>query len=91
MPIFPILIFIFVLIYMTPTIGLFVIWSNINLFDIDAISLSNNKFVSFDSMNFNSITKSAFIPSPFVINNLSKKFESNPHLVKSSTVILFIG
>ena len=64
---------------MTPTIGLFVISSNMNLFDIDAISLSISKSSSPDSINFNRITKSLLTPAPFDNNNLLKLFGLKPH------------
>ena len=62
--IFLILIFILLFKYITPIIGLFVSSSKINLFDIEAISLSNNRLVSPDSINLSKIVKSELTPFP---------------------------
>ena len=65
--------------YITPTIGLLVISSKMNLSDIEAISLSFNNFSSFDSINFNNMTRSASIPEPSTNNLLLILLELNPH------------
>ena len=45
-------------------IGLFVSSSKINFVENETISLSNNKFSSPESINFNKITKSVSTPFP---------------------------
>ena len=61
--------------YITPTIGLLVLLFKINLLDIEANSLSFNKFSSFIPKNLKSIIKSALTPDPFSKSALLKLFE----------------
>ena len=61
--------------YITPTTGLFVLSFKINLSDIEANSLSFNKFSSFLPKNLKSIIKSALTPDPLPKSALLKLFE----------------
>ena len=61
--------------YITPTIGLLVLSFKINLLEIEANSLSFNRFSSFMPKNLKSIIKSASTPDPLSKSALLKLFE----------------